>query len=134
MSLAITPYKEIEEAVERGAKLLNSKEPGWYKKIKLSRLDMALGTYYVKNKNSCGCVGAQLDSYISNESLGTYSNYIKTLDINPAREEGREEAFEYGLCANWSIAMLGYSEVERFYKELTKAWKYKIKQLKKGGK
>jgi len=43
--------------VERGAAFLDKKEPGWFERIDVDKLDMSEGD---RQPDGCGCVGAQL--------------------------------------------------------------------------
>ena len=50
----------MKHEVERGAKLLDVKMPGWAKKIDIDHLAMDEGVYDKSDPNSCGCIIAQL--------------------------------------------------------------------------
>lgn len=54
--------RKYEERVLRGAAMLDEKLPGWWRRIKLSRLQMAEGLF-IPNHDDCGCIGAQLSAF-----------------------------------------------------------------------
>lgn len=66
-----------KKRVTRGAKLLDKMRPGWFRRVKITKLQMALP---VLNRAGCGCVLAQeFASYASGlRQLGLEMHYDDT--------------------------------------------------------
>lgn len=74
--------------VERGAISLDERQPGWWRRIKLRRLDMRK-SIFDQTDHDCGCIGAQLSRYYEpieggeilgiNRILGTYDRWMERL-------------------------------------------------------
>ncbi len=47
-------YRSIAQSAARGAKFLDKKRPGWFKRVKTTKLDM---------QQSCKCIYGQLNAY-----------------------------------------------------------------------
>lgn len=58
-SLPPSVVRKYQTRVDRGAALLDEKLPGWWRHIKLTRLNMAEGVINPRY-GECGCVGAQV--------------------------------------------------------------------------
>lgn len=77
----------ITERVERGAALLDSKRPGWWRDIDLDMLDI---------RSACGCVLGQIGSLLGDD--GYLSHFATGLDA--VRLEG-PQAGDYGF--DWDV-------------------------------
>ena len=89
------PVDPISERVERGAALLDEKQPGWLDMIDLARLDIG---------SSCNCVGGQIGRALH---LGTFVDVMGDLGLRASEEA--EYGFEH--------------DAEADYDELTAAWR-----------
>lgn len=90
--------------IKRGAETLDKLIPGWFRKVKITELDLSC---------SCGCVIGQLDN------AGYYSKLEeKGLLEMPAR---------YGFDIEPYV-----DDGEREYDKLTEAWKGEIRARRKG--
>lgn len=73
---------DLAERVQRGAKLLDEKSPGWAAKVALDRLDMF---------SDCGCVLGQI--------YGLYSRGLDALGLESGMNLGFN-SFRMGLLAD----------------------------------
>lgn len=75
--------RKYQERVDRGARLLDKRLPGWWRHIRLTRLNMAEGVLDPRH-DECGCVGAQVAAAYktvrdSNEEVGFFSDTMAFL-------------------------------------------------------
>jgi hypothetical protein len=89
----------IAERVARGAALLDEREPGWWQRIDLSKLDLA---------STCRCVLGQLwiDMAIEDDEEDPYNMALRDLSLYHGRDEDlgfdREDGEQYPpLTAAW---------------------------------
>lgn len=106
--------------VQRGAKLLDSVTPDWFKRIKISKLKMDEA---FKKDDGCGCVMAQLHETYSDGLIETGITYAARgmedcADFTTARD--------FGLDINASGWDLDERDAE--YRALERDWKDEIRK------
>ncbi len=127
----IVTQEQMESRVQKGVKLLNKKCPGWYKKIKLNKLDLYEEKAHEGNGDKA-CILGQLygNFWTATEGLGirhpTSDPYNGPLDAGAP----------YGLSFTCKVLdkfmKIDSSEklVKDHYKALTNVWKDAIKTLR----
>lgn len=98
-----------QTAAARGAKLLDRHRPGWWREVRLTKLDQ--GKPYPRDDDDCSCVLAQL--------YGSYGT-------------GLEPLSKEGLWSNGGVYLHGF-DAETFtdLSALTEAWKDEIRARRK---
>lgn len=109
--------RQYRKRVERGARDLDERQPGWWRHVRVSRLNMALGSFI---HGDCGCVGAQLSWFYDPEEsfnglrlgawdrwmerLGFWGNTTKRMEVahgyvvaESESHDGETEGRAYGL-------------------------------------
>lgn len=99
--------QNLNDSVERGVAVLDRKRPGWWKKIKLTKLDMSSGMYD-EAYGSCGCILAQL------APDGDYDTGVDRLTRAADKDE-------------WATRR-GFMAEPDFYAYLTRKWKQVIRE------
>jgi hypothetical protein len=99
------------ERARAGAAFLDEKlGTSWREKIKRTRLDMACGLFYPDDKQSCGCILAQVDA-IDRIVVGSY-NYARQ-DLALSDRKATE---------------LGFYDARMRYPALTEAWRQVLRE------
>ncbi len=101
---------EAAKRAMRGAKFLDKKRRGWWRKIRLSDLDMRSGRY--TEKGDCGCVLAQL--------YGGYFIGVAALDL---QDDMYIKQRDLGLDADFAAGST--------YEDLDEAWRDEIRARRK---
>jgi hypothetical protein len=133
------PY---EQQIAKGVALLDEKMPGWWKRIDLDHLNMAVCETYFRG--DCGCVLAQLDyDDEDGRDRGDYPRLAKALGLdttfrvrNPAPNHAEHYGFTLPLDqmdAATSAASDDLDEadaMESLFEPLTAEWKATILRLR----
>lgn len=99
--------------VRRGARLLDRHRPGWWRRVRTTRLRMDLGFL---DRNGCGCVLAQV--------YGSYSDGLNTLE--PHLRERPDDADcppeEHGFNAHYEAILANKDADISTFDLLDEAW------------
>lgn len=90
--------------VERGASHLDEYQPGWWRHVKTSRLNMRKSAFD-QVPDDCGCIGAQLSRYYEpimgdemlgiNRIIGTYTRWLERIGFLKHKTSRMEVAHGY---------------------------------------
>jgi hypothetical protein len=108
----------------RGAARLDAKRPGWWRRIRLRRLDMRHGSFDPGLPDSCGCVLAQLDASYAGVERDWYGG-----DYN----RGTERIAEIDSNSSHSAVKYGFfvgkgDESREEWDALTEAWHEQVRE------
>lgn len=88
---------DLAERVERGAKLLDLKMPGWWRSIRTTHLDMNMGAIDFDEDGRptdpdwCGCIGAQLalthKRLRDHDDWASWTDAMDALDLHTLPEQ-----------------------------------------------
>lgn len=117
--------KEIRENVERGAALLDKRQPRWFTKIDLDALQLSSGTY---------CICGQLDA----ARRGTAGDWEKGLNrlfgrrVNLFKDNSRDE--RHGFTINGDLSDVFYAHGLNSWVYAEGIWKTQIVRRRKAAK
>jgi len=77
--------KTLARKVSDGARFLDRVRPGWWRKVRVRRLEMTSGVYEPGHPRSCGCVLSQLD--VTTHSDGDYEATVDTMRLTDHDED-----------------------------------------------
>lgn len=97
--------RKYRKRVDRGASDLDERQPGWWRHVKIRRLNMRKGIFD-QYEGDCGCVGAQLSRYYapmwpgeewstSSRIIGAYDRWMRVLGFHDRMDSRMEIAHGY---------------------------------------
>jgi len=110
---------QILKKVQKGVRFLNKRNPGWYKKIKLTELNMG-GTY--------DCILGQL---YCNFPIGVEHLGLTFINMEEALTKAAPYGFSITSAMTDRLNKKDAKLVDKLYKQYTNIWKAEIHKLRK---
>lgn len=134
--LPASKVRVYRKRVERGARDLDERQPGWWRHIRVTRLDMSHGAFDTHSSvPDCGCIAAQLArhytprySEIMGKIIGEYDFWLDKIGLL-SYSAGRRSQVAYGYTlprGDWN----NYGDND-FWKLLDQLWANEVRKRRK---
>lgn len=132
-TLPASKVSQYRRRVQRGATDLDERQPGWWRHIRLTRLDMSHGAFDTHtDRPDCGCIAAQLARYYTprysdfvGRIIGEYDFWLDRIGLT-SYSAGRRSQVAYGYIlprGDWN----NYGDND-FWKLLDQLWANEVRK------